>query len=501
MCPIFATLLALAALVGLIYLVLVWNFGYWRKRGIKEARAYPFFGSFPSQFTQKRNVYYDLDEIYKKYKKTDNFVGVYSSRTPQLVVLTPEFSRKVYVDDFRCFHDNEFADFVDNKKDAIFGNNPFIARGEEWKERRAEITPGLTASRIAATYPVTLQVCKSFADFIRTQIKMAPKDGIEAKELCLRFTTEVVSDCVLGIEAKSFTDNPTPIMENIQKGFAQSTLFMFYTAIANLFPQIRKIYLARFFPEEVSKYFADLMQQAIQLRRQTGQTSRVDFLNYILQLQDKKNLNIMELTAHTITFLTDGFETTSLVLSHTLLCLARNPEAMEKLREEIGESKLSFEELSELPYLDACLNETMRLFAPLLMGRKLCTEPCEFTNKDGTTLKVLPGQVVIVPALSMSRDPDIYEDSESFKPERFLPENGGVKKYRDMGAFLGFGNGPRICLGMRFAMTQMKAALVEIVRQFDVKPNPKTRTDNEIDDVYFMALLKGGIWLDFSVRE
>lgn len=54
---------------------------------------------------------------------------------------------------------------------------------------------------------------------------------------------------------------------------------------------------------------------------------------------------------------------------------------------------------------------------------------------------------------------------------------------------------------MRFAMTQMKAALVEIVRNFDIKPNPKTRNDNEIDDVYFMALLKGGIWLDFEERK
>lgn len=81
------------------------------------------------------------------------------------------------------------------------------------------------------------------------------------------------------------------------------------------------------------------------------------------------------------------------------------------------------------------------------MGRKLCTETCEVTNRDGTTLKIYAGQVVIVPVLSITRDPDIYEDPESFKPERFLPENGGVKKYRDMGAFLGFGNGPRICLG------------------------------------------------------
>lgn len=51
--------------------------------------------------------------------------------------------------------------------------------------------------------------------------------------------------------------------------------------------------------------------------------------------------------------------------------------------------------------------------------------------------------------------------------------------------------------GMKFALTQLKAAMVEIVRNFDFKVNRKTRTDNQLDDTYFMAALKGGIWLDF----
>jgi len=55
--------------------------------------------------------------------------------------------------------------------------------------------------------------------------------------------------------------------------------------------------------------------------------------------------------------------------------------------------------------------------------------------------------------------------------------------------------------GMRFALTQLKAALVEIVRSFDIKVNPKTRKDNQFDDTYFMAALKGGVWLDFVDRN
>lgn len=57
-------LLFLVALLGLIYIFLVWNFNYWRKRGIKSAKSWPLVGSFPSEFTQKRNVAYDINDLY-----------------------------------------------------------------------------------------------------------------------------------------------------------------------------------------------------------------------------------------------------------------------------------------------------------------------------------------------------------------------------------------------------------------------------------------------------
>lgn len=51
---------------------------------------------------------------------------------------------------------------------------------------------------------------------------------------------------------------------------------------------------------------------------------------------------------------------------------------------------------------------------------------------------------------------------------------------------------------MRFALTQIKAALVETVRAFEIHVNAKTRTDNKLDPTYFMLRLDGGIWLDFK---
>lgn len=190
---------------------------------------------------------------------------------------------------------------------------------------------------------------------------MAPPGGLNAKDLCLCYTTEVVADCVLGISSRSFSDNPTPLVGMIKKTFEQSFGFIFYNTVATLWPPIRKIYSVPFFTKEVENFFFDIMQRAINLRRENGEhRNRADFLNYMLQLQEKKGLDTMMLTSHTMTFLTDGFETTSLVLAHTLLQLARYPQTQQILREELGTGEISFDQLSELPYLEACINGERR---------------------------------------------------------------------------------------------------------------------------------------------
>ncbi|SPP79523.1 blast:TBC1 domain family member 19 [Drosophila guanche] len=356
MCPICVLLMLLAALVALIYIFLTWNFSYWHKRGIKTAKAWPFVGSFPSVFTQKRNMAYDIDDIYRQFKSTENVVGVMNTRMPQLLILCPEYAHKIFVGDFRSFHDNEMGKFTNKKVDQILANNPFVLNGEEWKERRAEITPGLSANRVKAVYPVSQSVCRAFVDYIKRQQRMASADGVNAKDICLCYTTEVVSDCVLGISAQSFTDTPTPLVGMIKRVFEQSFGFIFYTMAANLWPPIRKFYSVALFAKDVEQFFFDIMEKCIVLRRENPKQNRDDFLNYMLQLQEKRGLDTVQLTSHTMTFLTDGFETTAQVLAHTLLLLARYPAEQHKVREEIGSKDWSFEQLSELPYIDACIH-------------------------------------------------------------------------------------------------------------------------------------------------
>lgn len=73
-----------------------------------------------------------------------------------------------------------------------------------------------------------------------------------------------------------------------------------------------------------------------------------------------------------------------------------------------------------------------------------------------------------------------------------------MKAFKDKGVFLTFGDGPRICLGMRFALMQSKAAIADLVRNFEITVNEKTKRPLILDPKEFINIKVGGIWLDFK---
>lgn len=70
------------------------------------------------------------------------------------------------------------------------------------------------------------------------------------------------------------------------------------------------------------------------------------------------------------------------------------------------------------------------------------------TDYDGTVVKIEKGIDVLLPMTSIHNHPDIYVEPAIFNPNRFDESNGGSKRFKDLGALMPFGNGPRICLGL-----------------------------------------------------
>lgn len=162
-------LTVLGGLAAVVYLILVWNFNYWKKAGINGPKPKILAGNLPNMWTQKQHIFYDLKKIYEYVKdwrfymfikltrgfvpydsdfKNEPVVGYFSVRTPQLMIRDPELIKEVLTKSFRFFASNQFSDLVDEKSDPLFSRNPFSLSGEKWKTRRAEITPAFTNNRV-----------------------------------------------------------------------------------------------------------------------------------------------------------------------------------------------------------------------------------------------------------------------------------------------------------------------------------------------------------------
>jgi cytochrome P450 len=171
---------------------------------------------------------------------------------------------------------------------------------------------------------------------------------------------------------------------------------------------------------------------------------------------------------HILTFLAAGHETTAITLVWTFYLLAQYPQVRLQLQDEIrsvlGGREPTLKDLAKLPALDWVLNESMRLYPPAWLQMRFVTKETEL---DGVQLPV--GTMLILSQWVIHRLPDIWEDAEVFKPERWDPVHG---QQVPPGAYFPFGGGPRTCIGMPQAQMEARIILASILQHYTPQPIP-----------------------------
>ncbi|XP_017034608.1 probable cytochrome P450 28c1 [Drosophila kikkawai] len=495
-------LLGIATLLGLLYGFLVSTFGHWRRRGVLEPRVRPLLGSFPNIIFPRQHFTMDMRDLYMQYRDSESYLGCYLLRSPKLLVLEPRLIYEIFVSAFRHFEDNDASQMVDTAKDRLIALNPFVLEGDEWRRQRAIFSTLLTNGRIRTTHAIMQRVCRDLCDYIKW--KAPSGKDLDAVDLGLRFTGESLFDCVLGIQARTFTESPLPVMRHNQEMSAENRGLAIAGAVCGLFPNLPRRLRPKVFPRSFDRFFGHMISKALRLRR--GQRlERNDFINHLLEMQREHSLSEEDMASHAMTFMFDGLDTTSNSIAHCLLLLGRYPECQQRLFEELQQANpsgqlLDLDALIDLPFLSACFDESMRIYPAAGWASKTCTREYELRGRHHSVpLKVRPGDKLMIPVYALHHDPDYYPEPEVFRPDRFL--DGGLKSYKQQGVFFGFGNGPRQCVGMRLGLALAKAALAAIVQRFQVLVSPRTLPGIELDPHIFVGVHKGGIWLQFVERE
>ncbi|MEM7534840.1 MAG: cytochrome P450 [Chloroflexota bacterium] len=218
-----------------------------------------------------------------------------------------------------------------------------------------------------------------------------------------------------------------------------------------------------------------MTDQIIQRRRamletldaDTAQAS-TDLLSRFMLAKDAdtgERMSDEQLHDEVLTMLLAGHETTSMTLTWAWYLLATHPEKATKLRAELdtvlgkGDDKRLpiLDDISRLPYTKMIIQETLRLYPPAWAVTRTALDDDEI---DG--YHIAAGSNIFCPIYAMHHHPDLWDDPDTFVPERFTPERmAQIPKF----AYLPFGGGPRQCIGNHFAMLEAQMVLATVAHR------------------------------------
>ena len=189
-----------------------------------------------------------------------------------------------------------------------------------------------------------------------------------------------------------------------------------------------------------------------------------DLLSTMLSTRDEEGntLSDRQLRDEVATLLIAGHDTTANALTWTLMLLAQNPEVEKKLVAEVsavlGQRLPKNENLSQLPYTEMVLKESMRLYPPAwAIGREL-TQDCNIGGYNFTR-----GTIFYFIQWAVHRDPRFFDDPEQFNPDRWADN---FEQRLPSCAYFPFGAGARVCLGKAFSMMEATLILAMIIQRF-----------------------------------
>lgn len=215
-----------------------------------------------------------------------------------------------------------------------------------------------------------------------------------------------------------------------------------------------------------------------------GNRKRYAFLDLMLQYRDagSATLSDMDIRDEVNTFMFAGHDTTTSAISFTMYALAKHPEvqeeAVKELEEIFGESdrEETYQDLQNMKYLERVIKESMRLYTTVpFIGRHLVedvTLPSGYFLPKGASVNLFLHKVF--------HNPKYFPNPEEFNPDNFLPE---ITYNRPPFAYCPFSAGPRNCIGMKFAMLEMKSTLSSILRKYrllESESGPEVKISSEL---------------------
>ncbi|XP_065080036.1 probable cytochrome P450 6a14 [Ochlerotatus camptorhynchus] len=486
--------------LGLLYYYVRRKYCYWSDRNVTHVRGSLPMGSF-NEMGSKKHFTEVLESVYQRFKKSHAAIGMYLGIRPILIVNDLDLVKQILIKDFNNFRDRGM---FFNERDDPLSAHLFSIEGERWRFLRNKLSPTFTSGKIKYMFLTIREIGEEFlASFDRY---VERKEPVDVSILAQQFTCDVIGSCAFGLQCNALKNESSHLLDIGDRMFNPKPLEMVWMLFLISFRDWAVKLGLKQTPADVTAYFVDVVQKTVD-HREKNNVTRPDFLQLLMQLKNrgtieddeedsKDTITMNEVIAQAFLFFFAGFETSSRALSFALFELAHNPAVQDKAREEVQrviaahDGHITYEAVKEMIYLEQIVNETLRKHAPIGNLIRVANEAFQIPTQDLTIEKET---LVMIPIHSIHHDPEIYPDPSRFDPDRFSAE---AVSARHSHSFLPFGDGPRMCIGMRFALVEVQFGIAQLLSRLRFSVNGRTQLPLRYDPKANVAKALGGLWLD-----
>lgn len=325
----------------------------------------------------------------------------------------------------------------------VFARSIMLMDGDEHKHTRELLTPAVGRLAVADS------AARVHAIWSAAAARFAGRDAVDAYKDTERITFEVAANTISGLELGPETDRFRTYFERLIDGTLAATPIRFPLGTLDRGLRARETLVEMLRPRVEAA-------RAVDSGGLLGQLARAD-------------LPTEEIAAHLLMLMWAAYDTTASATSWVLHVLARRPDWQDRLRRELRDqlagAPITADNANQLVQMTWFLRETERMYPSVLFFPRVTVEDFELFG-----YRIPKGTSAYYSPYMSHRDPASFPNPNAFDPDRWDPERpGGAPK---ASALVGFGGGPRVCLGKAFAQLQLRIMIDCLLRGHRIEPDP-----------------------------
>jgi len=393
-----------------------------------------------------------LGTLQRLARQYGDIVSMPVMRMSRVLVNRPDYIQQLLILDHAKLHKSTLTKLVVGP---LLGQGLLISEGDFWRRQRRLAQPAFHRSRTNEYSPVMVECALE-----QTRHWRSGEIRNIAEEM-MKLTLEVAVRTLFGTSLAGDSESIGKAMTFLMRHYLRRARTPWRV------PESWPTSANRRARREVE--YMDSLIYGIISDRKKDTRPRNDLLSLLMSAmhEDGSQMTERQVRDESMTLFVAGHETTALSLAWTWYLLGENPAAESRLHKELrtvlAGRPAEVSDLEKLPYLNAVVHESLRLYPPAFIMARMNVET---VNLGG--YEIPPRTTLLASQWVMHRDPRFFEQPEQFIPERWLD---GLEHRLPPGAYFPFGDGPRRCIGQGFAQLETALVIAAIAQKFSFRLN------------------------------